>query len=831
MSIFTGTAGTDNFAGEDSAGDVFSFTAATLGSGDTVLGGGLSGDPPDTLEITGPGSIDTSIAEISGIERVLLGADARQITLGKNILTSSAAGTLTVLGTASNDHVLAFQGKVGTDDAIAFSGEAGNDLIVATWGDDTLSGGAGNDNLNGARGADSIDGGDGNDRLTGGSGSVLSGGAGDDIINVSRILDSATIDGGDGLDFVQFDKFRYPSSVVLTGVEGLIGVVYATPEQLDTFSHLRTGAVGLTAAGRIDFSDLVEAPRSLNINALPYITGNLEIIGTVARNGIAGARGNDTLTGNADADVLNGMRGNDVLSGGGGNDDLSGWQGNDSLDGGDAFGNPLSSLGPLSIRNIERLDIGQTFTARADQLAGLSSIYVTGFVDPSVDFTISGSGTVNLGAKLKNYDGPILAMGTGRGALGIAGTASGDTIIGGLGDDTLNGGGGNDVLANRPLDFAGIDVFAGADLFIGGAGNDTIFAEGHGDSVRAGAGNDEIHGKGIAGLKAGANVVGGAGFDTLIDHSILGTVTQVERLVVTEGQHTLEASIAQLNQFRTIALPSFLDLPMTFTVSGPGTLDLALLVKTNQGLHVIVKGASTATIIAPGGNDTIEGGRGGDSIAGGGGGDRLIGGAGDDTLAGGGGNDVYVVGGGSDVFREIATGGIADSVESAFTCKLGANIEYLLLTGTGNTGGTGNGLDNIIVGNDGDNLLDGRAGDDTIRGGLGNDTVTGSLGADTFSFTSGLDAASNVDAVTDFTVGEDVMRLSRSIFGAFTGPDVNAGDFIVGTEALTAAQNLIYDSDTGNLFYDSDAAGGGAQVLFAILAPGLALTHEDFVLI
>src|SRR5688500_19658809 len=42
-----------------------------------------------------------------------------------------------------------------------------------------------------------------------------------------------------------------------------------------------------------------------------------------------------------------------------------------------------------------------------------------------------------------------------------------------------------------------------------------------------------------------------------------------------------------------------------------------------------------------------------------------------------------------------------DKVQSSITHKLGANIENLLLTGSGNLNGTGNALDNIVTGNAG----------------------------------------------------------------------------------------------------------------------------------
>ena len=61
-------------------------------------------------------------------------------------------------------------------------------------------------------------------------------------------------------------------------------------------------------------------------------------------------------------------------------------------------------------------------------------------------------------------------------------------------------------------------------------------------------------------------------------------------------------------------------------------------------------------------------------------------------------------------------------VQSGVSYTLGANVENLTLTGTGDINATGNALDNTLTGNAGNNILDGGAGDDTMVGGTGNDT-------------------------------------------------------------------------------------------------------------
>ena len=88
----------------------------------------------------------------------------------------------------------------------------------------------------------------------------------------------------------------------------------------------------------------------------------------------------------------------------------------------------------------------------------------------------------------------------------------------------------------------------------------------------------------------------------------------------------------------------------------------------------------------------------------------LSGGAGVDTLIGGLGNDTYIVDMAADVVTESSTlASEIDIVQSSVNYTLGANLEQLVLTGTGNINGTGNNLVNTLTGNAGNNILDGGA--------------------------------------------------------------------------------------------------------------------------
>src|SRR5688572_29274752 len=98
--------------------------------------------------------------------------------------------------------------------------------------------------------------------------------------------------------------------------------------------------------------------------------------------------------------------------------------------------------------------------------------------------------------------------------------------------------------------------------------------------------------------------------------------------------------------------------------------------------------------------------------------DTLGGSTGADTLIGGKGDDTYIVNHTGDVVVETRNEG-NDLVASSISYTLTDNVEALVLTGAAALDGTGNTLNNILIGNAAANQLDGRAGADTMSGGAG----------------------------------------------------------------------------------------------------------------
>ncbi len=203
-----------------------------------------------------------------------------------------------------------------------------------------------------------------------------------------------------------------------------------------------------------------------------------------------------------------------------------------------------------------------------------------------------------------------------------------------------------------------------------------------------------------------------------------------------------------------------------------------------RALDQLTEGKKVALNITGDDSDNvIDGGKLGDTLDGMGGNDTIRGGCGNDMIDGGDGNDTLY----------------------------------------------GEGCNDTISGGDGNDTLYGGAGKDILTGGVGKDMLTGGAGADKFiiSITDILDGQ---DTITDFKHGVDKIELSGFSFNAQNFKDVTAGD-----QVRDSNDYILYNSTTGNLFYDPDgwdyANGGNNGAVAKLIAHfdnGPTLTYSDF---
>ncbi|HTU13373.1 MAG TPA: FG-GAP-like repeat-containing protein [Allosphingosinicella sp.] len=525
-------------------------------------------------------------------------------------------------------------------------------------------------------------------------------------------------------------------------------------------------------------------------------TGAINLTGNGFANTLLGNAGVNVLTGGAGNDVLDGKDGNDTLYGGADNDSLYGAGGNDALYGGSGTNYLEGGLGD----DLYFVDNGpDTVIEFAGQ--GTDRIYA------STSYTLGAGVSVET---LSTNDN------AGTAAINLTGNALANTIFGNAGANVLNGGVGNDILDGKD-------------------GNDTLYGGNHDDTLYGGLGNDNLYG----GL--GTNYLsGGAGDDRYFIENATDTVAEA----VGDGNDRIFTSLSYvLAAGVSIETLSTNDNAGTVAINLTGNA-LANTIIGNAGANILNGAAGNDILDGKEGNDTLYGGANDDTLYGRDGNDTLYGGSGTNYLEGGAGDDVFIIDSSTDVVFE-ATGQGNDRVYSSASYTLigGMSVETLSTdfnAGTAAINLTGNNLANTIYGNDGinvltgnggDDFLDGKGGNDTLIGGAGNDTLYGRAGADIFVFNSAL-GAGNIDSLPDFQTGVDKIHLDDAVFTAIGGLGaLNANAFHAGTGAHDADDRIIYNSVTGQLFYDADGTGSGAAVQFASLNSGLTLVASDFLVI
>jgi Ca2+-binding RTX toxin-like protein len=427
----------------------------------------------------------------------------------------------------------------------------------------------------------------------------------------------------------------------------------------------------------------------------------------------------------------------------------------------------------------------------------------------------------------------------------FTGDNNSNTLTGGSGNDTLRGLGGDDTLSGG-LGNDYLDGGTGSDSLDGGDGDDTYVVDNAGDIVTDSSGIDKvnasvdytlgaslekltltgttaINGTGnalnntIIGNSIGNTLIGGdgndyldggGGIDTLDggngnDTYIVGNFSDV--IIDSSGIDKVNAAVTYILQAGNGI--ENLTLTGTSNINGTGN-ELDNIIGGNSGDNRISGGDGNDTISGGAGNDTLDGdngddrlsgGAGFDTLTGGDGNDSLNGGADDDAMTGGLGDDTYTVDSSSDTITEAINSG-TDRVISSATITLSANVENLTLTGLIAIDGTGNILDNTIIGNAAANTLIGGAGNDIINGGTGDDVLSGGVDNDLLLGGNGNDSLDGGD-------GDDILSGGTTTVGqidTLTG-GLGADTFVLGL----ATQTLN--------FYDDGVVGTDGTADYALI--------------
>jgi Ca2+-binding RTX toxin-like protein len=510
------------------------------------------------------------------------------------------------------------------------------------------------------------------------------------------------------------------------------------------------------------------------------LTGNIAIAyGAVVENAkggfgqdyIEGNAANNNLYGNGDVDQLYGMAGNDRLYGGQGADKMFGGGGDDTY-------------------YVDNVD---DFIEENGIINGHDKVYST-----------ASSYTLPFRVELLTLQG---------GAISGTGNAGVNEINGNSGDNILDGAGG-------------------ADIMRGGKGADTYYVDNFDDRVLESSTPeiDTVHttvsyilGSHVENLVLEGGAVYGTGNE--LDNAVIGNEFYNE-LFGDAGADTLEGAGGldtlyggngkDAASYAHAATGVIASLANTSINSGDATGDAYISIESLVGSSFddALNGSTGANAINGGlGSDTIKGYGDGDVLAGGEGNDTLIGGSGADYLSGGTGNDTASYFG--------ATAGVAVSLSNpAINIGDAAGDTYNSVENV-----TGSGFDDALTGNSGSNV---------ITGGAGNDVLTGGAGGDVFVFSAALDAVANVDTIADFSTGSETIDLDSAFFSALSAIGTLAASAFkdIADSVKDASDRIIYNSNTGNLYYDADGSGDAfGNVKFATLADHPTITAADFVVI
>jgi Ca2+-binding RTX toxin-like protein len=800
-------------------------------AGADIIDGGSGSDTADYRDKSGPMTV------------VLNGANASTVFVG-GVAEDSIRNIESILAGSGDDSLTGdalantLDGGAGND-TVDYSGRTGSVLVTLNGGTDAkvTIGGRLDDTL---RNVENIIGGSGSDTIIGDAHvNVLTGGGGGDILKGG--LGSDILDGGIGSDTADFSDKTASVVVTLNGSNNAVATVGGVAE--DTLRNIENifggaGADALTGDGLANIlrgggaADVLDGGagvdtadyREKTVSVIATLNGAADAVVKIGgvnedtiRNfeNISGGSAGDTLTGDASVNVLLGNDGADFLSGNLGADVLDGGAGLDSAD--------------------------------FREKSGAISITLNG----AANVRVSVAGILE--DTLRNVENIF----SGSGADTLIGDGQANLFRGGLGQDVIDGGAGSDtadyrekslsvaVTLNGATDavvkVAGVaeDTIRNVENVFGGSGADTLIGDAAANSLSGGDGGDVLQG----GL--GADILdGGAGSD-LADYSEKSSSV----VVILNGSSSVAVSVGGVTEdtirniekvFGGSAADTLIGdgLANTFRggsgadlIDGGAGADIADYRENTSGIAVTLTGSTDATVTVGGvAEDTI---RNIESVLGSSGHDVLTGDTFANTLSGNDGRDLLTGGGGADI---LDGGGGVDT--ASYRDKAASVV--LTLNGAANATATIGGvaedtLRNIenVLGGTGDDRLTGDAAANLLSGGGGNDILDGGAGSDTFQFDFALDSSSNVDTILNFSTG-DKIALASSVFSALSTGALSNAQFFSGAGANAAQDSddrIIYDSNSGALYYDADGFGGVSAIQFAMIDMRPTLSSGDFLIV
>lgn len=636
-------------------------------------------------------------------------------------------------------------------------------LLAGTGGDDDIVGTDANDLLQGLGGNDTLLGGSGNDSLLGGAGDdYLLGESGNDVYVFNRGGGVDTIDDYDAtagnLDVIRFDASIAPADVTVTRAMNnalhlkiVGGMDQIILAQAYADSNSRIERVEFNDGTVWTFADLLA-----KITPESATDGDDEIFGLDVGETLHGLDGSDFLDGAGGSDLLYGDAGDDWLAGSAGNDTLLGGAGNDNYsfnvgNGADVIDNAASDNDVA----IDTLFLNVTSANATYNHIGNDLIVRLNASDSVTVLNYFATDADHRIDQIVFSDDTVWDRVALEQHVTIPQPTSGnDALTGSAGNDNIHGLGGNDTISGS----------GGNDQLFGDAGIDVLYGEAGNDTLDGGAGNDKLY--------------GGVGDD----YYVVDSASDAAIENASEGVDVVQSSV-------TWTLGANIENLILTGTSG--------LSGTGNALDNVLNGNSGANrLTGNAGNDTLDG-RGGV-----------------DTMIGGAGNDTYVRDNSKDIITENANEGI-DHVKSNLVYTLAANLEALTITGTSAINGTGNSLNNLLIGNGANNALNGQGGNDLLQGGAGNDTLTDTSGNNLFDGGAGTDSVTGGtgrdfiiggagnDTITTST-GVDVVAFNRGdgqdIVNASTGKDntVSLGNGIKYVDLLfkKSGNNLILATGT-----------------------------------